>query len=213
MRWIDVSMSLREGMIVWPGDDPFRFVASSRIAEGASCNTSAVTTPTHAGTHCDAPWHFEDGGKRLHEIDPEIYFGEAEVIHLPGVAVITATDLPARKLSRRVLFKTSNSDCQEEQPFNTQYVALDASAAQRLVDDGVRLAGVDYLSVAPYKQSGPTHHILLQNEVFVVEGLRLKAIPAGVCTFVVLPMPLHGADGAPCRAFAGLPDDYVAQAI
>ena len=213
MRWIDVSISLREGMVVWPGDTPFAFMPDSRIADGASCNTSVVTTPTHAGTHCDAPWHFEDEGKRLHEVDPAVFFGEAEVIHLPDLAVITAADLPARKLPQRVLFKTSNSDYDEALPFNTKFVALDLSAAERLVADGVRLVGVDYLSVAPYKNSGPTHHALLQNDVFVVEGLRLKAIPAGTCEFVVLPMPLHGADGAPCRAFVGLPDDFVAQAI
>lgn len=213
MRWMDVSISLCEGMVVWPGDTPFQFAADARIADGASCNTSVVTTPTHAGTHCDAPWHFEDGGKRLHEVDPAVFFGPAEVIHLPEVTVITAADLPARKLPQRVLFKTSNSDYDEALSFNTRFVALDVSAAERLVSDGVRLVGVDYLSVAPYRNSGPTHHALLQADVFVVEGLRLKAIPAGECEFVVLPMPLHGADGAPCRAFVGLADDFVAQSI
>ena len=213
MRWIDVSISLREGMVVWPGDDPFRFAAASRIANGDSCNTSEVTMPTHVGTHCDAPWHFEEDGKRLHEIDPSVYFGTAEIIALPDVTVITAADLPTTKLPSRVLFKTSNSDYPEEGPFNTAFVGLDESAAKRLVADGVKLVGIDYLSIAPYKNSGPTHHALLQNDVFVVEGLRLRAVPAGPCEFVVLPMPIHGADGAPCRAFVGLPDDFVARDI
>lgn len=213
MRWVDVSISLREGMVVWPGDDPFHFSAASRIADGDSCNTSEVSMPTHAGTHCDAPWHFEDGGKRLHEIDATVYFGPAEVFALPGVSVITAADLPATKLPPRVLFKTSNSDYPEEGPFNTAFVGLDVSAAERLVADGVRLVGIDYLSIAPYKNSGPTHHALLQNDVFVVEGLRLKDVPAGPCEFTVLPLPLHDADGAPCRAFVGLADDYVARGI
>jgi len=213
MRWIDVSISLRPGMVVWPGDDAFEFSASSRIADGEGCNTSRVVTPTHAGTHCDAPWHFEDDGKRLHEVDPQVYFGRAEVVHLPHCTVITAADLPAHKLAPRVLFKTTNSDYDESLPFNTAYVGLDLSAAQRLVADGVRLVGIDYHSIAPYKQSAPTHHALLQADVFVVEGLRLKDIPAGRCEFVVLPLPLHNADGAPCRAFVGLPDDYVAAAI
>lgn len=213
MRWIDVSISLREGMVVWPGDTPFGLSADSRIAAGDHCNTSTITLPTHCGTHCDAPWHFEEGGKHLHEIDPAVYFGPATVIALPEVEVITAADLPAGPLPARVLFKTRNSDYDEAQPFNTQFVAIDVSAAERLVEAGVKLVGVDYLSVAPYKNSGPTHHALLKHDVFVVEGLRLKHVPAGVCEFVVLPMPLHGADGAPCRAFAGLADDYVGQAI
>jgi kynurenine formamidase len=132
VRWHDVSIPIHDGTTVWPGDDPVRLVAASRIAEGASCNTSTITLPTHTGTHCDAPWHFEDGGRKLHEIDPEIY-------------------------------------------------------------------------IAPYKNSGPTHHTLLENDVFVVEGLCLRDVPAGTYPFVVLPMPIHDADGAPCRAFVGLP--------
>lgn len=214
MHWVDVSISLREGMVVWPGDTPFQFTACSRIGEaGAHCNTSAFTSPTHAGTHCDAPWHFEANGKRVHEIDPQVFFGPAEVLHFPDLALITADDLPSHKLGPRVLFRTRNSDHDEALPFDTKYVALDVSAAQRLVADGVKLVGVDAYSVAPYKNSGPTHHALLQADVFVVEGLRLKAIPAGPCEFIVLPMPLHDADGAPCRAFVGLSDDYLANAI
>lgn len=213
MRWIDVSISLRPGMVVWPGDDPFEFHPSSRIAAGDSSNTSRVVTPTHAGTHCDAPWHFEDDGKRLHEVDPQVFFGPAEVLFLPEVSVITAADLPDQRLAPRVLFKTRNSDYAENLPFNTAYVGIDLSAAERLVHDGVRLVGIDYHSIAPYKQSAPTHHALLRNDVLVIEGLRLRAVPAGVHEFVVLPMPLHNADGAPCRAFVGLADDFVAEAI
>lgn len=213
MHWIDVSISLRPGMAVWPGDDPFELHPSTRIADGASSNTSRVVTPTHAGTHCDAPWHFEDDGKRLHEIDPQVFFGAAEIIHLPELEVITAATLPAHRLPPRVLFKTRNSAYDEALPFNTAFVGLDLSAAQRLVADGVRLVGIDYHSIAPYKQSAPTHHTLLQANVFVVEGLRLKGVPAGECEFVVLPMPLHNADGAPCRAFVGLRDGFVAEAI
>jgi len=199
--WIDVSIPLRNGMTVWPGDTPFALAPDGRIAEGAGCNTSVVTTPTHAGTHCDAPWHFEDGGKRLHEVDPEVYFGEALVIEVPDVDHISAADLPMAPLPPRVLFKTRNSDYPAEAPFNTAFVALEADAAERLVADGVRLVGIDYLSIAPYKNSGPTHHVLLQNDVFIVEGLRLRGVAPGRVEFVVLPMPLHDADGAPCRAF------------
>jgi arylformamidase len=103
-----------------------------------------------------------------------------------------------------VLFKTRNSARDAALPFDKKFVALAEDAAQRLVDDGVRLVGVDYLSVAPYKQPGQgTHHILLQAEVFIVEGLRLAAIPAGIHQFTVLPLPFVGADGSPCRAFIG----------
>ncbi len=205
IHWHDVSIPIHAGTTVWPGDDPVRFEASTRIAEGASCNTSSLTVPSHCGTHCDAPWHFEDDGKKLHEIDFQVFFGEARVYALMHLDVIHAEDLGPGPLPPRMLFKTRNGAHPVNGPFNTSFVAVAPDAAQRMVDEGVRLVGVDYLSVAPYKDSGPTHHILLQNEVFIVEGLCLQGIPAGDVQFTVLPMPLHDADGAPCRAFVGLP--------
>ncbi len=202
MQWRDVSIPMHPEMVVWPGDAPFQFAPDQRIARGASCNTSVITCSTHTGTHCDAPWHFEETGRRLDEVDSELFFGDALVMDLPAVDRIRDVHLGTAPLPKRLLFKTSNSDYPAHAPFKTDYVALDASAAERLAAEGVRLVGVDYLSVAPYKQSGQeTHHILLRNGIFAVEGLRLKDIPAGVHPFIVLPMPIAGADGAPCRAF------------
>jgi len=205
MQWHDVSIPLREGMVVWPGDDPFSFTPDQRIAGGDSCNTSRVECGSHCGTHCDAPWHFEDGGKRLHEVDPRVYFGKALLLDLPQVDQIRAEHLPEGPLPERVLFKTRNATFGAADPFHEDFVALEACAAERLVADGVKLVGIDYLSIAPFGNAAPTHHVLLQNDVFVVEGLVLKDFPAGTYEFVVLPMPLHNADGAPCRAFIGVP--------
>lgn len=205
IRWIDVSIPMVPGITVWPGDPPFTFEKDSRIADGDSTNVSIISLSTHTGTHIDAPWHFEDDGKRLHEINPQVFFGQARVIEALDTDLVTAAHLGDAPLPPRVLVKTRNSARDHALPFDTKYVALSEDAAQRLVDDGVTLIGVDYLSVAPYKQPGqPTHHILLQADVFIVEGLRLAEIPAGVHQFVALPMPLHGADGAPCRAFVGI---------
>lgn len=206
-RWIDVSTPLRAEMAVWPGDTPFAFSEASRIAAGAMCNVSALTMSTHAGTHIDAPWHFEDDGKTVLEIDPDIFFGPATVIDLSGRSAISADDLGDEALPERVLIRTDNSKLSLAGAFREDYVAVMPDAAQRMVDDGVRLVGVDYLSVAPYDQPDATHHVLLQNEVLIVEGLRLGACPIGTHEFVVLPLPVEGADGAPCRAFLGVAED------
>lgn len=205
VKWIDVSIPMRQGMTVWPGDTEFSLRPASRIAEGAGCNVSTLTLSTHTGTHVDAPWHFEDGGDRLHQVDTGVFFGDALVIDLPNRETIRAEDLGSDPLPPRILLKTNNSGYPAEDAFLTSYVAVEPDAAQRMVDDGVRLVGVDYLSVAPYKQPGQdTHHILLQANVFIVEGLRLQHIPAGTHAFVVLPLPLIDADGSPCRAFVGV---------
>lgn len=205
VKWTDVSIPMGEGMTVWPGDTAFSLRPASRIAEGDSCNVSTLTLSTHTGTHVDAPWHFEDTGNRLHQVDASVFFGDALLIDLPDCETIRADDLGSPPLPERILLKTRNSDRTADEPFLQTYVAVEPDAAERMVDEGVRLVGVDYLSVAPFKQPGQdTHHILLQSNVFIVEGLRLRGIPAGVHPFVVLPLPLMDADGSPCRAFVGL---------
>ncbi|HOZ47769.1 MAG TPA: cyclase family protein [Candidatus Hydrogenedentes bacterium] len=202
--WVDVSIPLHEGMTVWPGDPPFQCVPNTRIAEGASSNTSVVTLGTHTGTHLDAPWHFESDGAPLDAVDPSRFFGDALVLDLTHVDTIAEADLPREQLPPRVLFKTRNSAIPLESPFRRDFVAIEPDAALRLVDDGVRLVGVDYLSVAPYKQpNGLTHHHLLRAKVLIVEGLRLAQVEPGIHAFIVLPLALVGADGAPCRAFIG----------
>ncbi|GMU93733.1 MAG: kynurenine formamidase [Candidatus Hydrogenedentota bacterium] len=207
IHWVDVTIPMFSGMTVWPGDPPFTFEAASRIARGDSCNVSTVSMSTHTGTHVDAPWHFEENGRKLHEVDTAVFFGDALLLEFPDLDIVRAADLPSAPLPPRVLFKTRNSDRAHDAPFDPTYVALADDSAQRLVDDGVRLVGVDYLSVAPFKQPGqPTHHILLRANVFVIEGLLLKGFEAGVYPFVALPLAIHGADGAPCRAFIGVED-------
>ena len=207
IKWIDVSIPLRQETTVWPGDPHFEFAPTGRIARGASCNTSRVSMATHTGTHIDAPWHFDDHGPRLNQIDPAIFFGQAELFDLPKVSVVTASDLGPGEIPPRILIKTRNSEIPCDGPFHEDFVGLAADAAQRLVDEQVRLVGVDYLSIAPFKQDGhDTHRILLGHNIPCVEGLRLGRLRPGLYEFIVLPLHILGADGAPCRAFIGLED-------
>ncbi len=68
------------------------------------------------------------------------------------------------------------------------------------VDRGVKLVGVDYLSVAPYHESVLTHKILLNAGVVILEGLDLSKVSQGRYTLHCLPLKLVGSDGAPARA-------------
>ncbi len=207
IRWIDVSIPLRNGGVTWPGDSPYAMTPARRISGGAGCNTSDLALMTHTGTHIDAPWHFKDDGKRLDEMDCGVFFGEALVIEVPEADFIEPCHLSGGPLPDRILFKTRNSSFPVDDPFRKDFVAVSPEAARYLVDHGVRLVGVDGLSVAPWKQNGQvTHHVLLGNDVIVVEGLRLGGVPAGTHRFTVLPLPLAEADGAPCRAFVGVED-------
>jgi arylformamidase len=99
------------------------------------------------------------------------------------------------------LFKTRNSEywTKGERKFRRDFVAVDSSGAEWLVRKGVRLVGVDYLSVAPFGDGGPTHRILLEAGVVIVEGLNLAAVIQGRYTIYCLPLKLIGSDGAPAR--------------
>jgi arylformamidase len=206
IAWKDVSVSMVPDMTVWPGDGTVSMRATTRVAEGAPSNVSEVTFSTHTGTHVDAPWHFIDDGKRLDGVDPAVFFGEARVYGFSELAVIGAEDFGEDPLPERILIKTRASHWSYEEAFREDFTALDPTAAQRLVDEGVKLVGIDYLSIEPFDQADcPTHHILLGNEVFIVEGLRLADVVPGTYPFTVLPLPLVGVDGAPARAFLGMP--------
>lgn len=207
MKWIDVTMPLDAATTPWPGDLPFDLTPVSRIGKDRTSNTSRITMGTHIGTHVDAPWHYEPDGRRVHEVDPAVFFGEALVLDFTGVQRISAEMLRGRRLLKRLLFKTSASSRPHNAPFDEKYPSLTADAATYLVEQGVVLTGIDSPGIAPFKEPGrDTHHILLREDVFVIENLRLGAVEAGVHAFVVLPLPVVGADGSPCRAFVGRED-------
>lgn len=204
MRTYDVTLTITHDMPVWPGDSPPKLVRTSSIDKGDDANTSELTLSVHTGTHIDAPDHFMNNGKTIEQIPLDTLLGRAYILYLPNVKQITAAVLEASEIpprTRRLLFKTSNSDywAKGVKTFQTDFVALTPDAAQLLVDRNVRLVGVDYLSVAPYHQGTPTHRILLEAGIVVVEGLDLSQVSPGRYTLTCLPLKLGGSDGAPAR--------------
>lgn len=206
MRTYDISLPLSPDMPVWPGDPVMQLERIEKIEAGANANVSRLDMSVHTGTHVDAPYHFlGDSPITVEQLPLKLLTGRSYVLHLPDeVDVITAevlsrAEIPPR--TRRLLFKTRNSRFWQDgnKTFQTDFVGVDASGAQYLVERGVRLVGVDYLSVAPYKNSRPTHEILLKAGVVVVEGLDLSQVTQGRYTLYCLPLKLMGCDGAPAR--------------
>lgn len=205
MRIYDISLTISPSLPVWPGDPNVLLERVAKIEEGANANVSRITMGVHTGTHIDAPFHFLPDGKTVEALQINLLTGRVYVLHLPEVDVITKPVLESAQIpprTRRVLFKTRNSDLWSRQvpDFQTDFVGLSADGAEYLVSRGVKLVGVDYLSVAPYKKSRPTHEILLNAGVVIVEGLDLSAVSHGRYTLVCLPLKLAGSDGAPARA-------------
>ncbi len=205
MRIYDISLMISPNMPTWPGDPTLVLERVKKIEEGSHSNVSRLDLSVHTGTHVDAPYHFIANGKTVDNLSLSHLTGRVYVSYLPNVAQITAevlerAEIPPR--TRRILFKTRNSDiwARHELSFQTNFVAITPDGADFLVKRGIKLVGVDYLSVAPYGDSQATHQILLGAGVVVVEGVDLSQVPPGRYTLYCLPLKLVGSDGAPARA-------------
>jgi arylformamidase len=204
VTWIDVSRPVRAGMIVFDGDPEVSIERVSDIARGDLANISRVQLGTHTGTHVDAPLHFIGDGPGIDELPLDVLVGPALVADArdaPGdidAAALAGLDVPAG--TERLLLRTRNEGLWERGEFTRDYVGVAADAAQALVDKGVRLVGIDYLSIAPSSDPAPTHKTLLGAGVVVVESLDLSAAAPGRYDMVLLPLRLEGGDGSPARA-------------
>ena len=205
MRIYDISLEITPDLPVWPGDPGVVMVQESKIEEGAESNVTRLNMGVHTGTHIDAPLHFLPGGAPMDELPLKTLTGRVYVLHLPDVDLVTAdvlkrSEIPPR--TRRIILKTRNSDYWRDQVagFQTDFVGVSADGAQYLVDRGVKLIGVDYLSVAPYSDGVTPHRILLKAGVVIVEGLNLTEVSQGRYTLYCLPLRLAGVEGAPARA-------------
>ena len=203
MAIFDISIGIDESLPLWPGDPELRLHWAAKIEQGDSVNLTELSMSIHTGTHIDAPLHFLPKGKPIDSLSLNVFVGEAQVVAIPpDVNLITVDILQdvCEINSARILFKTKNSQLWGTSKFQQDYVALEASAAQWLVDQGVQLVGIDYLSIAPFKDPAPTHEILLSNDVVIVESLDLRSVEPGLYTLICLPLKLVGREAAPARA-------------
>ena len=194
MKMIDISVPLREGMVTYPGDPVVRMERAASIAGGDVVNLTRMDFGLHSGTHVDAPAHFIDGASGVDEIPLEALVGPCEVVEAPDLSPDSVALAPEG--AERVLFKTPNSELWARDDFAEDFARLNGEAAALLVDRGVRLVGVDYLSVG----DEAAHHALLEARVVPVEGLDLRGVEPGSYELVCLPLRVVGADGAPARA-------------
>ena len=196
MKIYDISIPISPTMPTYPGDPPVVVEPIKQIGKGSRSNVSRVSFGNHTGTHFDPPLHFIPGGKTIDQMNLNVLYGSARVVDFTRVErEITARDLTRARISKRaarLLFKTRSSTLWERASFQNDYVGIAWDAAQWLVDRGVKLVGVDYLSVETYGASEPrTHRTLLGAGVVIVEGLNLRGIKPGKYTFVGLPLKIQ----------------------
>lgn len=206
MKIWDISVAVSKDIPVWPGDPKVIVERVHKIEDGANANVSRLDMGCHTGTHVDAPFHFLSGAKTVESLSLDVLIGPVQVIRIPDdFSVITGDLVLASGIHprvKRVLFKTLSSSfwAKYGSQFRTEFVGIDKSGADALVQLGIQLVGTDYLSVSPFKQSRPTHESFLKASVVLLEGLDLSQVDAGEYNLICLPVKIAGADGAPARA-------------
>jgi len=198
----DVTVPLSSEVPTYPGDPPFETRPTQRMADGGAFNATRITLGTHLGTHVDAPAHFLAGGATVDELPLEILMGKARVVEVSARDRIDRADLEALDLRDdiRVLVKTRMSGQMHRPPVHEDHVYLTVDAANYLAQAGIKLVGIDYLSVDRFGTADyPSHHALLEAGVVVLEGLDLSEVEPGEYEMTCLPLRIVGAEGAPAR--------------
>ncbi|MGR3320107.1 MAG: cyclase family protein [Candidatus Anammoxibacter sp.] len=200
----DISLTISEDMATWPKDPKFVLNKRRAISGGDSCNVSQLEMGSHTGTHIDAPYHFEEDGTRIDSLELDVLVGKARVFDIANENEIGLEDVKELNIDgiKRVLFRTVNSNRWKDdvKSFTESFVAVTSDAAKYLVDAGIKLVGIDYLSIEKFgSKAHDTHHTFLKNEVIVIEGLNLADVTAGDYELIALPLKIKDGDGSPAR--------------
>ncbi len=203
-RIYDVSVPVVSGGLVYPGNPEIDITPQQSIAAGAGANVSRVDFGSHTGTHVDAPKHFFDSATTVDQLPLDTLMGPAVLVEFPDdLAAVTEAALRTKSLTgaERVLLHTRNSTFIRRRDFVRDYTYLAPDGAAYLASLGVRLVGIDYLSIEQFHSGHHrTHRTLLERGIVIVEGLDLSEPPAGEYQLICLPLRLQGLDGAPARA-------------
>jgi arylformamidase len=202
MKIYDVTVPISKDLVIYPGDPPVKIERKSVInKDGAKSNLSRYSFGSHTGTHIDPPAHFIEGGMTVDRLPLELLIGRARVVEVTASrideAVLEEFDFTA---DVRVLFKTRNSYLWGRKEFVEDFVHITPGAARYLVNEGIKVVGIDYLSVEKYGVEEPeTHLTLLGGGALIIEGLDLREVEPGDYEMICLPLKVKDGDGAPAR--------------
>lgn len=203
MPIIDISRTLNEEIAVWPGDTPFQLQRNAALSQGDSVNLTTLILSAHTGTHVDAPYHFQDGGATIEDVDLTYYWGKAQVVTVQREnGALEPADFAGYDLSRapRLLVRSAASNL-DPRRFPDQYVYPSPALAQELARHGVMLYGSDSPSMDHVDSNTlPGHNALYMAGIAILEGLDLSDAPDGLYELVALPLKIAGGDGTPVRA-------------
>lgn len=198
--WIDITMPLHKNMPIWPGDTPFKYNLDASLTNDGA-NVGSIQMSLHAGTHIDAPYHYDDFGKAIDVLPLELFIGVVKIIDVIGVEEITLQHVEQLELKNveRVFFKTKIS--YDLYHFHPVFTVVLPETIEYLATQGVRIIGTDAPSIDAIEDHQlRAHHACRKQNLYIIENLWLKDVTAGMYDFIGLPLAIQGADASPIRA-------------
>lgn len=206
-KYYDLTAPITNKTVVFPGDPQFKTEAICSLENGSQYHLCHMHLGNHTGTHIDFPAHTEKGGKTSSNFKIDVLIGSGLIIEVPETEKSVTKAFVARQTSiiknDFVFFKTANSKLPKQGEFTNKYVYIEPEAAEELLSKGVKIVGIDYISVDRYDAEDlPVHRSLLSRDVLIVEGLELNNAPIGRCKIYIMPNNIPEMDGLPVRVIA-----------
>lgn len=198
--WIDITMPLHKNMPVWPGDPTFRYQLVATLEQDGA-NVGGMTMSLHAGTHIDAPFHYDDFGKSIDTLPIELFIGPTLIVEMQNVQQIQLRDIAQLKLDgvERLFFKTKRQ--YDLYRFDPSFTTISPEVVPYLAEKGVKVVGTDAPSIdAVDDVTLQAHHAFRQEGLYIIENLYLKDIEMGMYEFIGMPLAIQGGDASPIRA-------------
>ena len=215
---IDITIPFRDGMVHWPSDVAPRIERIMDVDRGDEVTISKLQVLSHTGTHIDAPLHFVPKGGTIDEMPLDTMIGPARVIEIKDPESVKLEELAPYDVrpGERILFKTQNSSrLYKTDEFSKEYVFVSYEAAEYLVDRGIVLVALDYLSICKYETEADwdsvteyltksdmhrVHRIFLENGIYILEAVNLSGVEPGEYELICLPIKLERGDAGLARA-------------
>jgi len=198
MKIFDVTMKIDPNIQVYKNMESKKpkFVTVADFDKNDYHETD-ITMNVHTGTHLDFPLHMKRDGKDSTSLDFKKFIREVKVFDLTDVIDgITYEDLKDLEIKKNdfLLLKTRNSF---EETFNYEFIYVKEDAAKYLSSLEIDGVGVDGLGIERSQKGHPTHLALMNKDIDIIEGLRLKDIEEGTYMMYAQALPLLGVDACP----------------
>lgn len=202
MKIIDISWPIHPDMTAYK-DRKTVAIESVKKFENDAVRESLITLGSHSGTHVDFAAHFKKDGRTSNQQDLSQLIGNAKVCDVTNVKdVIQSADLERFEIGENdiVLLKTTNSLLGLHDSFDYGFVCVGELAAKYLISKKIKAIGIDYLGIERGGGNHAVHNLFFENNVVIVEGLRLKDAKTQEYLFLCLPLAFEGLEAAPARA-------------